>query len=247
MFDPKIAKDSIVQWIKDYFNKPEHVGSKAVIGISGGIDSSLNAALCVEALGAENVVGVLLPNGNQYDIDDAYALVDHLGIKHYEINIKPTLDVFYKSLEEAGLSSNEVVYRNSPARMRTNFLYAVCAKINGRLCNNGNLSEVYLGWRTKGADTVGDFAPIKNYTKSEVISIAKETNLLPRFINKIPEDGLSGKSDEENFGFTYELVDKFIRSGSIDDDVLMEKMLRMNAFGKHKEEPIPSAPYEDAM
>ena len=243
MFDSKNTKSAIVKWIKDFFKKPEHKGSKAVIGISGGIDSSLNAALCVEAIGASNVIGVLLPNGEQHDIDDAYSVAEHLDIPHYEINMKPIMDAFYKSLEDAGLTPNKLVYSNAPARMRSALLYAVCAIEGGRFCNNANLSEVFLGWRTKGADTVGDFAPIKNFTKSESIEIAKETDLLERHINKIPEDGLSGKSDEENFGFSYKLVDELIRSGSIDDKVLMEKMLKMNETGKHKEEPIPCASY----
>jgi NAD+ synthase len=226
-------------WIKELLNKPEHHGSKAVIGIIGGVDSSLNAALCKEAIGASNVIGVLMPNGEQHDIDDAYSIAGHLDIPHYEINIKPIMDAFYKALEDAGLTSNDLVYSNAPARIRSALLFAVCAIEGGRFCNNGNLSEIFLGWRTKGAD-VGDFAPIKNLTKSEVVAVAGETELLPDHVYKIPEDGLSGRTDEENFGFTYELVDALIRNGIIEDKALMEKMLRMNALGKHKEEPMPS-------
>jgi NAD+ synthase len=237
------VKNSIVEWIKEFFNKPENKGSKAVIGISGGLDSSLTTALCKEAIGSSNVIGVLLPNGEQYDIDDAYSLASHLDIPHYEINIKPVLDAFYKALEEAGLKPNDPVYSNTPPRIRAAFIYAICAIENGRFCNNGNLSEAYIGWRTKGgADTVGDFAPIKNLTKTEVVEVAKETELLPYHINKIPEDGLTGKSDEENFGFSYEQVDKYIRTGSIEDKVIEEKIKRMHKIGKHKEDPIPSAP-----
>jgi NAD+ synthase len=221
MFNPQETKNSIIRWIKEFFNKPEHKDAKAVIGISGGLDSNLNAALCTEAIGATNVIGVLLPDGEQHDIDDAYNVATHLDIPHYEINMKPVMDAFYKALEDAGLTPNELVYRNSPARMRSAFLYAVCAIENGRFCNNANLSEVFLGWRTKGADTVGDFAPIKNLVKSEAVAVAKETKLLPRHIEKIPEDGLSGKSDEANFGFTYEQVDALIRNGSIEDKALM--------------------------
>jgi NAD+ synthase len=183
---------------------------------------------------------VLLPNGEQHDIDDAHSVAAHLDIPHYEINMKPVMDAFYKALEDAGLTPNEPVYRNSPARMRSAFLYAVCAIENGRFCNNGNLSEIFLGWRTKGADTVGDFAPIKNLVKGEALAVAKETGLLPRHVDKAPEDGLSGRSDEENFGFTYKLLDELIRNGCIDDKALMKKMLKMNAAGKHKEEPMPA-------
>jgi NAD+ synthase len=246
MFNPAETKKSIVTWIKDFFGKPEHKDAKAVIGISGGLDSSLNAALCVEAIGSSNVIGVLLPDGEQHDIDDAFSVAAHLDISHYEINMKPVMDAFYKALEDAGLTPNELVYRNSPARMRSTFLYAVCAIENGRFCNNANLSEVFLGWRTKGADTVGDFAPIKNLVKGEVVAIAGETELLPCHVGKVPEDGLSGISDEENFGFSYEQVDTLIRSGSIDDAELMKKILHMNATGKHKEEPMP-APYLGAL
>ena len=242
MFNSEKVKNSVVEWIRDFFGKPEHKGSKAVIGISGGIDSSLNAALCVEAIGSSNVIGVLMPNGDQHDIDDAYNVAAHLDIPHYEINIEPIMVAFYKALEDAGLTPNDLVYSNAPSRMRSAVLYAVCAIENGRFCNNGNLSEIFLGWRTKGGDTVGDFAPIKNLTKSEVLAVAKETELLARHIDKIPEDGLSGKTDEENFGFSYKLVDSLIRNGSIDDKILEEKMLRMNSSGKHKEDPIPSAP-----
>ena len=242
MFDAKNTKDAIVRWIADYFGKPEHEGSKAVVGISGGVDSNLAAVLCKEAIGAGNVVGVLMTDEAHDDISDARNVVEHLGISHFEINMEPVMVEFYKAVENAGLTPNEMVHSNASARMRTAFLYAICAVMNGRFCNSSNRSQGLLGCTTNGGETVGDFAPIKNLFKSEVVAIAKETELLPSHIDIIPEDGLSGKSVEEDIGFAYEHIDNLIRSGIIDEKVLIEKILRMNVCDKHKDEVVPSFP-----
>ena len=243
MFNASKVKSDLVQWIKDFFNCPGHKGSKAVIGISGGADSNITAALCKEALGAKNVFGVLMPNGVQNDIEDAHSLVRHLGITYCELNIEPIVTAFYKVLEDGGFTLNDMVTTNTPARIRSALLFAICAMERGRFCNNGNASEVAIGWRTKGGDTVGDFAPLKNLVKSEVIAVGHETELLARHVDKTPEDGLSGKSDEENFGFTYEELDRFIRTGYINDPATKNRITQMMIRGAHKEVPIKSFPY----
>ena len=260
MFNASKVKSDIVQWIRGYFNKPENYGAKAVIGASGGVDSNVDMALCKEALGAENVIVAFMPNGVQHDKDDAYHVVEHLGIpkeNQYEINIKPVMDAFYKALEDAGLTANQLVYSNAPARMRSAVLFAITAIVRGRFVNNGNKTEEFLGWRTKGGDTVGDVAPIKELVKREVLAVGRETELLPRHVDKVPEDGLSGTSDEANFarmlgidemptGELYDLIDDFIRDKAHPDAALVEKLLKLNAYGKHKEEAMPTYELETA-
>jgi len=238
----KKLKNSIVEWIKWYFDN-HGKGCKAVIGISGGKDSNIDAALCKEAIGADNVCGVLMPNGVQNDIDDARGVAELLGIPHYEINIEPIMLAFYKALEDSGFVPNDIVYNNSPARIRTAVLYAVSGIVRGRVCNNGNLSEVFLGWRTKGGDTVGDFAPLKNLVVRECVGVGHETELPVNYVEKVPEDGMTGKTDEDNFGFAYADVDTLIRDGGIDNAALMQKILTMRDYGMHKEELILSFPY----
>ena len=216
MFDAKKVKDQCVLWIKDFFlkNGKDCVG---VVGISGGKDSSVVAALLVEALGKDKVVGVLMPNGSQSDISCSYDLVNHLGIKSYEVNIEK----IYSSLvdevsKNLPLSTQSIT--NIPPRIRMSVLYAVSQSVNGRVANTCNLSEDYVGYSTRYGDSVGDFSPLSNLTVTEVKKIGYELNLPKHLIEKPPIDGLSGKTDEDNLGFTYEVLDRYIRDGKIDDE-----------------------------
>ncbi|MBP3435085.1 MAG: NAD(+) synthase [Clostridia bacterium] len=215
MFDAKRVKDECVAWIRDFFEK-NGKDCNAVVGISGGKDSSVAAALCVEALGADRVIGVLMPQGEQHDIDMAYLLVNHLGIKHYVVNIKEAVEALTASLpSELELTAQS--RQNLPPRIRMSTLYAVSQSCNGRVCNTCNLSEDWVGYSTRYGDSVGDFSPMSHLTVTEVKQIGHVLGLPAELVEKTPIDGLCGKSDEENLGFTYAELDVYIRTGEIAD------------------------------
>lgn len=222
MFNAEKVKNACVEWIRDFFreNGPD---CNAVVGISGGKDSSIVAALCVEALGAERVIGVLMPCGIQHDIDAAYMLVEHLGIKHYEINIKAAVDSLKGSVPE-GLSLSEQSNVNLPPRIRMATLYMVSQSCNGRVANTCNLSEDWVGYSTRYGDAAGDFSPLSNLTVAELKQIGRLLRLPDALVDKIPIDGLCGKTDEENLGFTYAELDRYIRTGEIDDPGKKERI-----------------------
>lgn len=231
MFNPQLIKDQCVEWIREFFEKNGN-GCTAVVGISGGKDSSVAAALCVEALGKDRVIGVLMPQGEQHDIDKAFMLVNHLGIKHYVVNIKDAVAGILNALPE-DLQVTAQTVQNIPPRIRMSTLYAVSQSCNGRVCNTCNLSEDWVGYSTRYGDSVGDFSPMSNLTVTEVKEIGYLLGLPRELVDKTPIDGLCGKTDEENLGFTYATLDKYIRTGEIDDPVtkeLIDKRHRANLF-----------------
>lgn len=213
MFDAKATKDNCVRWIRDFF---QHNGPdcNAVIGVSGGKDSSVVAAMCVEALGRERVIGVLMPNGVQSDIDSAQLLVSFLGIRHYTINIKECVDSLKRSIPFELSYQSEV---NLPARIRMATLYAISQSNNGRVANTCNLSEDWVGYATRYGDGAGDFSPCSRLTVQEVKAIGRVLGLPEVLVEKPPIDGLTGKTDEENLGLKYTELDQYIRTGVIDD------------------------------
>lgn len=229
MFDAKRVKEECVEWIRDFFEE-NGKGCNAVIGISGGKDSSIAAAVCVEALGADRVIGVLMPNGEQADIDAAYLLVNHLGIKHYVVNIKGAIDAIREAIPfELSEQSNV----NLPPRIRMSTLYAISQSNNGRVVNTCNLSEDWVGYSTRYGDSVGDFSPLSHLTVQEIKAIGRELKLPESLIEKPPIDGLTGKTDEDNLGFTYAVLDRYIRTGEIDDPAtkeLIDKKHKANLF-----------------
>ena len=238
MFNAEKVKNDCVKWIRDFF---ENNGSdcNAVVGISGGKDSSVAAALCVEALGKDRVIGVLMPQGEQHDIDMAYKLVNHLSIKHYEINIKSAVDSILESMPQ-NLELTAQSKQNLPPRIRMSTLYAVSQSCNGRVVNTCNLSEDWVGYSTRYGDSVGDFSPMSNLTVTEVKEIGHLLGLPQELVEKTPIDGLCGKSDEENLGFTYAELDRYIRTGVIDDEekkAIIDRKHKMNLF---KLEVMPS-------
>ena len=213
MFDAQSVKNSCVSWIRDFF-KENGEGCNAIVGISGGKDSSVVAALCVEALGKDRVIGVLMPNGQQHDIDMAELLVRHLGIRSYTVNIKDAFDGLVNSIPFEISEQSRV---NLPPRIRMATLYAVSQSHNGRVANTCNLSEDYVGYSTRYGDAAGDFSPCANLTVQEVKAIGRVLGLPDALVDKVPIDGLCGKTDEENLGFTYAELDRYIREGLIDD------------------------------
>ena len=211
MFDVERITNECVEWIRDFFEK-NGPDCNAVVGISGGKDSSVAAALCVKALGAERVIGVLMPCGEQHDIDAAYQLVDHLGIKRYVINIKDAVDGLKSAMpQDMELTAQTVT--NIPPRVRMTTLYAVSQSNNGRVVNTCNLSEDWVGYSTRYGDAAGDFSPMSNLTVTEVRAIGRYLGLPINLVDKVPIDGLCGKTDEENLGFTYAELDLYIREG----------------------------------
>ena len=240
MFDAEKIKDKMVLWISDYFKGNGTPETKAVIGISGGKDSSVVAALCVEALGKERVFGVLMPEGKQHDIDVSYRLCAALGIKYVEIDIQNAVRSLYDAILPSGLKLNSVVTFNTPARMRMTTLYAVSGMVGGRVANTSNLSEDWVGYATKFGDSAGDFSPLSNLTVTEVKAVGRALGLAAGFVDKTPIDGLSGKTDEENLGFPYELLDKYIREGICENKKLKEKIDALHKANIHKLNPMPS-------
>jgi NAD+ synthase len=241
MFDAAKTKDELIKWIQAYFEENGRDCS-AVVGISGGKDSATTAALCVKALGAEKVYGVLMPNGEQHDIGYSKEIVSHLGIKSFTVNIKAAVDALLSSIKDGGISANKQALINIPARIRMTTLYAVSATVNGRVANTCNLSEDWVGYSTKYGDAAGDFSPLSQLTVTEVKAVGRE--LLPaKFIEKVPEDGLSGLTDEENLGFTYDVLDKYIREGVCEDAAVKEKIDRLHGLNRHKLELMPGFCY----
>ena len=242
MFNRNKIKDDCVQWIKDFFeeNGPD---CNAVVGISGGKDSSVVAALCTEALGNNRVIGVLMPCGSQNDIDMAYKLVNHLDIVYYVINIESAVDAVKDSLLDLPVISRQTAI-NLPARIRMTTLYALSQSINGRVANTCNLSEDWVGYSTRYGDAAGDFSPLSNLTVTEVKEMGYALGLPEELINKVPVDGLSGKTDEENLGFTYDELDRYIRTGEISDakkKAIIDDLHRKNLY---KLQLMPSFVYE---
>ena len=238
MFDALKVKNSCVEWIKKFFEE-NGKGCNAVVGISGGKDSSVVAALCCEALGKERVIGVLMPCGEQFDIDCAYALVDHLDIKRYVINIKDAVDGVKSAMpKELELTSQTI--NNIPPRVRMTTLYAVSQSCNGRVANTCNLSEDYVGYSTRYGDAAGDFSPISKLTVDEVKKIGRVLGLPDELVDKTPIDGLCGKTDEDNLGFTYAELDRYIRKGEIEDEEKKAKIDRLHRINLFKLQLMPS-------
>ena len=229
MFNAEKVKNECVQWIRDFFEN-NGKGCNAVVGISGGKDSSIVAALCVEALGKDRVIGVLMPCGEQHDIDMAKLLVDTLGIKHYIINIKDAVDGLLKNIP---FELSEQSRTNLPPRIRMSTLYAVSQSHNGRVANTCNLSEDWVGYSTRYGDSAGDFSPCSNLTVDEMKQIGRLIGLPDVLVDKVPIDGLCGKTDEDNLGFTYAELDRYIRTGEIEDQnkkARIDRMHKMNLF-----------------
>jgi NAD+ synthase len=240
MFDAKAVKNQIIDWIRDYYTKfGASQKMKAVVGISGGKDSSVVAALCAEALGRDRVLGVLMPQGEQDDIGISYALCEELGIAHIEINIGESVRALYAEIEKTEQTLNAAVTSNTPARVRMATLYAVSAMALGLVANTCNLSEDWVGYSTKFGDSAGDFSPLSDLTASEVKEVGRALGLPEVFVDKVPADGMCGKTDEENLGFTYAALDRYIRDGVCGDEAVKANIDRRHAASRHKLEPMP--------
>ncbi|MBR1641616.1 MAG: NAD(+) synthase [Butyrivibrio sp.] len=239
-FNAEAEIENIVAWIRDWFanNGPK---ANAVIGISGGKDSSIVAALLVKALGKDRVVGVLMPNGEQKDIADSKKVVEVLGIKHFIVNINPAVEGEYEALRAAGVEIGKDAIINTPPRIRMTTLYAIAQSLpeGGRVTNTCNRSEDWVGYSTKYGDAAGDFSPCSDYLVCEMLQIGDALGLPKELIHKTPSDGLSGMSDEDKLGFTYATLDHYVLTGEIEDQATKEKIDRLHRLNLHKLQTIP--------
>ena len=243
-FDAQKTKDRIVEWIRAFFDA-NGKDCKAVVAISGGKDSSVTAALCVEALGKDRVFGVLLPNGVQADIDMSMLLVNHLGIEHAIINIKDSFEGLTGELKEKlPVEVSKQTLTNLPARLRMAATYAVSQSLNGRVANTCNLSEDWVGYSTRYGDAAGDFSPLSRLTVQEVKAVGRELGLPEVLVGKVPIDGLSGLTDEQNLGFSYETLDKYLRTGVCEDSEIKALIDRKRKINKFKLELMPAFEFD---
>jgi NAD+ synthase len=231
-------KTEIIEYIKNYVESSHAKG--VVLGMSGGKDSLVVAKLCAEAIGSENVFGVIMPKGEMTDIDDAVKTCEFLKIKYEIANIEnsfnDTVNLTKNILKTDELSS--VTLLNISPRLRMNLLYAVGGTLGYLVANTSNLSEKMVGYSTKWGDGVGDFAPLANLTKTEVCKLGIALGLPNELVNKKPADGLTGKTDEDVMGFSYSELDNFIRNGIKGEN--FEKILKMHKVSAHKRNPISS-------
>lgn len=240
-FNAKEVKNQCVEWIRQWFEN-NGKGCNAVIGISGGKDSSVVAALCVEALGADRVIGILMPNGEQKDISDAVHLIEHLDITGYVVDVSKTISSLQKATSVPLTEQSKI---NLPPRIRMAALYMVSQSLNGRVANTCNLSEDWIGYSTRYGDSVGDFSPLSRLTVTEVKAVGYELGLPKELIEKVPSDGLCGKTDEDNFGFTYAVLDRYIREGVCEDETIKAKIDAMHERNLFKLQLMPVFEYKE--
>ena len=238
VFNAIEVKNKCVEWIRDFFEESGK-GCNAIVGISGGKDSSIVAALCVEALGKDRVMGVLMPNGEQSDISYSYFLCGNLGIKFVTVPIEDAVNGVLNAMKEnMDISDQSLI--NLPARIRMSTLYAVSQSMNGRVANTCNLSEDWVGYSTRYGDAAGDFSPLSNLTVTEIKQIGRVLGLPDDLIDKVPSDGLCGKTDEDTLGFTYDALDRYIRTGEIEDGEVKKRIDTMHEKNLFKLQLMPS-------
>ena len=243
IINPEAEIKNIVNYIKNYFVDNGDLNTKAVIGISGGKDSTIAAALLCRALGPNRVIGVIMPEHTQIDIDDSRRVCEYLGIKGVEVDIGPACNRLYHDIDESGAfdhcaSSYSIVTTNTPARIRMTTLYAIAGMVGGRVINTCNWSEEYVGYSTKYGDAAGDFTILGHYTVTEVLQIGDALGLPTDLVHKVPSDGMCGKTDEDNLGFTYEVLDDYIRNNTLPDYVTLEAIVKKNKYSAHKRRAI---------
>ena len=237
-FCARKTKEALIVWIRAWFEKNGR-DCNAVIGISGGKDSSVCAALCVEALGRDRVIGVLMPNGTQSDIADSRQLVEYLGIRSVTVNIAGAVDAIHTQLRTARIAATAQTEINLPPRVRMSVLYAVSQSMNGRVINTCNLSEDWVGYSTRYGDSAGDVSLLGKLTVQEVKALGREMGLPENLVEKTPSDGLCGSSDEQKLGFSYAVLDRYIREGDCEDPVIREKIDELHRANRFKLELIP--------
>ncbi|QDY27045.1 NAD(+) synthase [Clostridium botulinum] len=233
-FDAKIETEKVITWIREYFDKQPSVKG-AILGISGGKDSTVVSSLLVKALGKDRVFGVLMPNGEQKDIKDSLEVVKLLGIDFCVVNIEEA----YNGIINNTLELSEQALVNIAPRLRMTTLYGIGQTKGYRVAGTGNKSEAYVGYTTKWGDSACDFNPIAEFNTEDVLAIGDYLGLPYDLVHKTPSDGLCGKSDEINLGFKYSQVNKFMDTGDCGDEEINNKIKERHEISSHKRNPIP--------
>ena len=242
-FNAKLQLAGLLEWMNEQMKNCG--GKTAVIGISGGKDSSTVAALAVAAYGKENVYGVLMPDGVQPDIDYSNGLVEVLDIPHCTFNIHDATSGILNEMERVGLEPSRQTKVNLPSRIRMATLYAIAQTVpSGIVINTSNLSEDWVGYCTIYGDSAGAFSPLGMYTTEEVIALGRELGLPEKYLVKAPSDGLTGLTDEDNLGFTYHAVNEYIRKGVVDPEI-KEKIDHKHKVSRFKFQTLPV--YQNGM
>lgn len=238
----------IIENIQNWF-KNNNIKT-AIINISGGADSTYVAYALVKALGKENVIGLLQPNDIQKDISDALEVVKNLNIKYYNLNIYKEYDAMVDKLKDVIVTFDSNDYNrfkcadfenatiNIAPRIRMTIAYMIANNIGGAVIGTGNASERYIGFFTKWGDGACDYNPIKDILKTDLIQLGLELGIPKELICKTPADGLTGKTDEEKYGFTYKILDDYIRTGICEDWKIKEKIDKMHKNSRHKFQEI---------
>jgi NAD+ synthase len=253
-FNPEAARDNLVAELRKLAGE-QHF-SRVVVGISGGKDSTVTAAICARALGADHVYGVMLPDGGQKDIEDSRRICAALGIRSRTVNIgkihtalREVTDQFGPSPDNDGFEvplSRESDINVGP-RLRMTVLRYIAQALGARLAGTGNLSEATVGYCTKDGDTSCDFAMLGRLTSLEVVQVGLTMPEIPRvLVEKTPTDGLSGFSDEERMGILYADIHRYIREGSCGDPETDEKIRKRERANLHKRRmPVILNPFSD--
>ena len=237
-FDAKQTAEKLVKWLRDYFdNNGQPIN--AVVGCSGGKDSTVVLAALTKAIGPDRIYAILMPNGEQADIDDSYKICEYLGLKPHVCNIQDAYNGVVGSVSGEFEPTGQMKINLAPV-LRMTTLKAISQCVNGRFTCNGNASEAYIGWFTIDGDDRGSVKPLINMTVTEVIQVGEALGLPDWMIHKTPTDGLCGQTDEDKFGFTYEVLDKYIRTGEIDDLEIKAKIDDMHKRNAFKLKPMPS-------
>lgn len=236
-FNAKQQLPGLIDWMRQQMKACG--GKTAVVGISGGKDSSVVAALCAAAYGKENVIGILMPDGVQPDIDYSQGLVEFLDLKHYTFNIHGGTSGILEEMDRIGVEASRQTKVNLPSRIRMAVLYAMAQSVDGGIViNTSNLSEDWVGYCTIYGDSAGAFSPLGMYTTEEVIALGAELGLPEHFLVKAPSDGLTGLTDEDNLGFTYHAVNEYVRKGIVDPDI-QKQIDRKHRVSRFKFQTIP--------
>lgn len=252
-FDPKKATEEIVDAIKGWFYEEMGQPKGIVIGLSGGKDSAVAAALCCRAIGSDKVLGVIMPDlkRNIYDVyrpvkeedytddmNDALCLVKELGVETKIVPIGDIVSVYKSEMLNVFEILDIATVNNIKARIRMMILYAFAQEKHMRVCCTSNASEIYLGYSTKYGDFAGDFAPLSHLTKTQVVEVGRYLGLPEHLIEKTPSDGMCGKTDEDAFGFTYMDLDFYLTNGSHPDKSIVNKIESRHNKNLHKSLPM---------
>ncbi len=242
-FNVELQTKQLIEYTRDWFNKFGE-DTKAIIGISGGKDSSVTAAILKEALGADRVLGIIMPNGQMSDIDDAKLLVDFLGIPH---EIVPITDYYNAAISTFEKSEKIEVTKdlriNLAPRLRMSTLYAAAQGqgVTSFVVNTCNASEDYVGYSTKYGDAAGDVSLLQDFTVTEVLQIGEYLGLPDKLVHKVPSDGLSGMSDEDKLGFLYSQLDEYISDEDADIPAdIKDSIKKKHIANLHKLELMPA-------